>query len=267
MKSALRTGIARMLACAGLGLMAHTAACAFPTPDDLANAYRRTVRQQLHPPSDEIRYYAGRALLMLEDAGVGLREPQYLVVVDRNPNVQAILVYWLSAAAEPRLIGASPVSTGRTGQYDHFQTPTGVFDHTVADGDFRAEGTKNELGIRGYGRKGMRVYDFGWQQALRGWGRGGLSTMRLQMHATDPDFLESRLGRVQSKGCVRIPATLNTFLDRFGVLDADYEAEATAGQPMWVLAPERTPAAGAGRYLVILDSDRPARPRWSPAPR
>ncbi|OZI60600.1 L,D-transpeptidase [Bordetella genomosp. 11] len=267
MKSALRTGMASVLACAALAWSGQAAAQAIPTPDDLADAYRRTVRQQLHPPSDDIRYYATSALLMLGSAGITLNEPQYLVVVDRSPNVQAILVYWLGAPSMQRLIGASPVSTGRIGQFDHFQTPTGVFDHSVTDGDFRAEGTKNEFGIRGYGRKGMRVYDFGWQQALRGWGRGGMGTMRLQMHATDPDILESRLGRVQSKGCVRIPASLNVFLDRFGVLDADYEAEARAGRPLWVLSPDRTPVDGAGRYLVIVDSGRTARPPWSPAPR
>jgi hypothetical protein len=263
---ALRTGIARFVVAVGLALPCITAAFGAPTPDDVTAAYRRMVRQQLYLPADEIKDYGRRALLMLKDVHVVLLEPQYLVVVDRDPKVQLILVYWISSSAEPRLIGASPVSTGRVGQFDHFQTPTGVFDHSLSNPDFRAEGTRNVLGIRGYGKKGMRIYDFGWQQAKRGWGRGGLSTMRLEMHATDPDMLESRLGRVQSKGCVRIPSGLNTFLDRFGILDAAYEAAADAGETMWVLSSERTPAAGAGRYLVILDSDRRARPPWGPAP-
>uniref|UniRef100_UPI0039F0E034 L,D-transpeptidase n=1 Tax=Bordetella sputigena TaxID=1416810 RepID=UPI0039F0E034 len=255
-----------MLACASLAPASATIA-APPTPDDLAAAYRRMVRQRLSPPPSESAYYGLRALLMLREAGIYLASPQYVVVVDRNPHVQAIFIFWLDPAKGERLIGASPVSTGRIGQFDHFQTPIGVFDHTVLDGDFRAEGTKNEFGIRGYGSKGKRVFDFGWQEAERGWGNGGSGTMRLQMHATDPSILEPRLGSVQSKGCVRIPGGLNTFLDHFGVLDADYEAALAAGERVWVLPPDREPAAGAGRYLVILDSARANRPAWSPPPR
>jgi hypothetical protein len=37
-----------------------------------------------------------------------------------------------------------------------------VFEHTIAHLDFRAEGTRNEFGVRGYGVKGMGVLDFGW---------------------------------------------------------------------------------------------------------
>jgi hypothetical protein len=32
-----------------------------------------------------------------------------------------------------------------------------------------------------------------------------------------------RLGRPAFKGCVRIPAAMNRFLDRHSILDADYE--------------------------------------------
>jgi len=51
----------------------------------------------------------------------------------------------------------------------------------------------------------MRVFDFGWAQGERGWGSGGLSQLRLQMHTTDPDYLEQHLGSAMSKGCIRIP--------------------------------------------------------------
>ena len=30
----------------------------------------------------------------------------------------------------------------------------------------------------------MRVFDFGWQMAEKGWGKGGEGVIRLQMHAT-----------------------------------------------------------------------------------
>ncbi|WP_347815613.1 L,D-transpeptidase [Achromobacter mucicolens] len=173
------------------------------------------------------------------------------------------MVYWLPAGGLPVYVGASPVSTGRIGQFDHFETPTGVYAHTLANPDFRAQGTKNANGILGYGAKGMRVYDFGWQQALRGWGNGGISTMRLQMHATDPVLLEPKLGTPQSKGCIRIPATLNRLLDSFGLLDADYELAADLIAPPWVLQPGRTPVFGAGRYLIIVDTGRDSRPGWA----
>ena len=65
------------------------------------------------------------------------------------------------------------MSTGLPGRFDHFETPLGVFDHVVDDPDFRAEGTRNELGIRRYGRKGARIYDFGWVLARKGWGDRG----------------------------------------------------------------------------------------------
>jgi hypothetical protein len=90
--------------------------------------------------------------------------------------------------------------------------------------------------------------------------------MRLQMHATDPDVLEQRLGRVASEGCIRIPATLNTFLDMHGMLDAAYEQAVAAGDKVWVLNPDRQTIAQPGRYMVIVDSLAALRPAWSPAP-
>lgn len=253
------------------GLLAFAIWCAFggtafAQPAALAAAYREQVVQQLSVPPDEALRYAALALAALQRAGAALAVPQYVAVVDRSPQVQAILLYWFPTGEAASLIGASPVSTGRVGQFDHFETPLGVFDHSTANPDFRAEGTVNAVGFRGYGAKGMRVYDLGWQQATRGWGKGGQSTMRLQMHATDPVFAEPRLGSVQSKGCIRIPATLNRLLDHFGVLDADYASATADGKPRWVLKDDRQPIADAGRYLVVVDSQREARPEWSPAP-
>ena len=73
----------------------------------------------------------------------------------------------------------------------------------------------------------MRVWDFGWQPAERGWKvEPDLVDIRLLMHATDPDYLEQRLGRPASQGCIRVPAAMNRFLDMHGVLDADYERAA-----------------------------------------
>jgi hypothetical protein len=105
----------------------------------------------------------------------------------------------------------------------------------------------------------MRVWDFGWQWALKGWhddGEGG--DIRIQMHATDPDILERRLGHPASEGCVRLSAALNRFLDKHGVLDADYEQAAfTDMRYNALLRSDRTPSILAGRLLVVIDTQQP----------
>lgn len=235
----------------------------------LVLAFQQEVERRLELPPEARTRYAQELEAALADAGIPLLKSQYALVLDRNPYVQAILVYWLDAQAvsdRAHFIGAAPASTGRPGAYDYFITPLGVFAHTLANKDYRATGTRNKLGIRGFGRKGMRVYDFGWALGERGWGRGGISQMRLLMHATDPDYLEQHLGQVWSKGCIRIPATLNTFIDHYGLLDADYERALANGKRLWMLRPDRTPTAWSGRYLVIVDSGSTERPAWSPEP-
>lgn len=233
---------------------------------EMAALYRAQVDRRLDVPAVEARRYGHLAEEALTRAGVSLAQPQYVAVVDRDPNVQAFFLLWRSAQGEFQWVGASPVSTGRPGRFDHFETPLGVFEHTTGNPDFRAEGTRNSKGIRGYGAKGMRVYDFGWQRAPRGWGDGAVSDMRLQMHATDPDLLERRLGSAQSKGCIRIPASLNRLLDHYGILDADYEQALRDGRKLWVLDAQREPVTDPGRYLIVVESGRQDRPDWSPAP-
>lgn len=213
------------------------------------------------------RAYGRRLQAALAAKGLDALSRQYVVLVDRNPNVQALFIYFRgNPAGAWTLIGASPVSTGLPGRYDHFVTPLGVFEHTPRNMDFRAEGTLNENGIRGYGARDMRIFDFGWTDAERGWGKGGVSSMRFQMHATDPDKLEPLLGIRHSKGCVRIPGSLDRFFDHFGILDADYEAMADAGLSLWVLHADRSVTPWAGRYLVVVDSGAKSRPAWSPLP-
>ncbi|WP_431824245.1 hypothetical protein [Burkholderia sp. F1] len=43
-----------------------------------------------------------------------------------------------------------------------------MFTHTPDNMDFRAEGTTNDNGIRGDGRRDMRIDDFGWVDSERG---------------------------------------------------------------------------------------------------
>ena len=236
---------------------------AAPAAVPLAIEFEQAVASQLRPPPDVVAGYATRLQGALDGAGVRIERPRFVALVDRSPKVQALLLLWGSAGMVWRLVGAAPASTGLPGRYEHFATPLGVYDHSVANPDYRAEGTKNEFGIRGYGRKGARVYDFGWVPAVKGWGNGAMSVMRLQMHATDPDYLEQRLGTAQSKGCIRIPAALNEFIDRYGVLDEDYQEETDAGRRLWVLRGDRIPTPWAGRYLVVVDSMSSERPDWS----
>jgi len=231
---------------------------------ELGALFAEQVERRLDLAGGERSQYAQRLSAALASAGLADLPPQYFVLVDIAPKAQAVMIYWKSDDGQFHFIGASPASTGRPGEFEHFRTPTGVFDHSIANLDFRAEGTKNEYGVRGYGVKGMRVYDFGWQKALRGWGGDGESPMRLQMHATDPDMLEPRVGTPQSKGCIRIPAALNAFIDRYGLLDADYERAAAQGKHLWVLRPDRQPTPWSGRYLVIVDSARSGHPAWAP---
>jgi len=196
----------------------------------------------------------------LSDAGYQIMQPHLVVVVDRNPRVQELAIVLVQVGPRPwQVIGGSKVSTGQANRRGYFITPTGVFPHTPDIIDYRAEGTFNENHIRGLGIKGMRVWDFGWQVAQKGWlPAGEFGEMRLLLHATDPDVLEQRLGRPASQGCVRIPAGMNRFLDVQGVLDAAYE-RAAAEDPRIaaVLLPERTPTWLAGQVMVVVDSSEP----------
>ena len=229
-------------------------------------AFDAEVGQRVDLPADAL---AARVTLLeaaLAGKGIDWHDPQFVVLVDRSPNVQVLLVLLGAPHAGWQLIGAAPVSTGQPGRFEHFRTPLGVFEHSLANPDFRAEGTKNELGIRGYGRKGARVFDFGWVAAPKGWGDHATSVMRLQMHATDPDILEPRLGTAQSKGCIRIPSTLNAFIDGHAILDADYDEALAGGARFWVLREDRQRPPVPGRYLVVVDAEAGERPTWSPLP-
>ncbi|MFM0247527.1 L,D-transpeptidase [Paraburkholderia sediminicola] len=233
----------------------------------LRGVFAQDVTRRLKVPAVEQRAYAERLQTALGENTLGNLSGEYVVMVDRNANVQALFIYFRATPADSwQMIGASPVSTGRPGEYDHFITPLGVFEHTPSNMDFRSEGTLNENHIRGYGKRDMRIFDLGWAQGERGWGKGGMSQMRFQMHATDPDRLEPLLGIRHSKGCVRIPASLNAFLDHYGILDAEYAALVESGKSLWVLKSDRQVTPWAGRYIVVVDSERKSRPAWAPAP-
>ena len=226
--------------------------------------FAREVDRRLDVPQADQQRYILQLEQVLRPDGLADAAGQSLILVDRSPLVQAAMVLVRTQAGAWHWLGATPVSTGKPGTFEHFLTPLGAFAHTLENPDFRALGTLNKNRIRGYGVRGRRVFDFGWQLAERGWGDGGTSNMRLQMHATDPRVLEPRLGRVGSEGCIRIPATLNVFLDIHGVLDADYERAAASGQKLWILKADRQTVPWPGRLMVVVDSQAAGRPAWSP---
>ena len=237
------------------------------SPNDLKIEFIKTVTSHLALPPEVVTLYANSLNESLQSSGSLLDGPQYIVLADRNPNIQLVMIFWGDGKNTWQLIGAAPVSTGLPGTFDHFLTPLGVFNHSLDNPDFRAEGTKNEFGFKGYGEKGLRVYDFGWVEEARGWGNGEKMMMRLQMHSTDPDLAENHLGVPRSKGCIRIPAAVNTFIDRYGLLDFDYDAGVEKGLNYWVLRKDRIPTSTPGRYLVVIQSHADTRPVWSPLPK
>jgi lipoprotein-anchoring transpeptidase ErfK/SrfK len=218
---------------------------------------REVPRLIVDPPAAERRWIE-RSQAAVSGSNERIDRPQLLVVVDRNPRVQQMRILVARPDADWQDLGGTRVSTGQTGRFDYYLTPTGVFLHTDAILDWRAEGTFNENHIRGLGLKGMRVWDFGWQTAIKGWGTEEQGQIRLLIHATDPANLERRLGRPASKGCVRIPAAMNRFLDRRGVLDADYERVALE-DPRFaaLLSADHTPTPLAGNMLVVIDTSQP----------
>lgn len=205
----------------------------------------------------------------LAGAAITIDRAQLVVAVDRNPAVQALCLLLARPDGDWQALGGGRVSTGQAGRKGYYITPTGVFAHTEAIIDYRALGTVNENGIRGLGAKGMRVWDFGWQWAQKGWRADREpGEIRLLLHATDPDLLEPRLGRPASQGCVRVSAAMNRFLDHHGVLDHRYEAAAAGDARIRsVLALDRQPTPLAGDLLVIVDSaDGTTEPAGAPPP-
>ena len=197
----------------------------------------------------------------LRSAGADLSVSQFLVYTDRNPTTQMLFLAFYDAAAQTvRLLGTDFISSGklRPGE-DSFLTPVGVFENLPENWGYRAQGTKNSKGWRGLGARGSRVWDFGYQQAPRQFRQGVYdSQMRLLMHATDPDQGEPRLGGPDSKGCVRVSAAANAFLDRHSILDRHYErlAGTDTDRDLWLLRTDRSPTAHPGSYLVVGDSAR-----------
>jgi hypothetical protein len=263
-----RRGLA--LACAGLAALLAGCVARPPAPADrpdaaapeaarLRAAMLAEVPGAVAPDPARAAGWARLAQAALARAGQAPGRSEVALVVDRAPAVQRIALVLLRAAGGIEVLAEAPASTGRTGRRGYFVTPTGVFANDGAILGYRALGTPNAQGIRGLGARGMRVWDFGWHAAPRGWtGDGSAAPIRFLLHATDPDILEPRLGSPDSQGCVRIGGAMNRFVDRNGVMDAEIERQAAESPRVAaLLAPGRTPSPIAGRLLVVVDSAAP----------
>jgi len=207
------------------------------TPRDLSRRYTALVDRQLRVPSNEALIYGGLAENEVAAFREPLTGPQYMLVVDSCPAVQAAFLFWRLLPGRYELIGASPASTGNPEQAGCVQTPQGVFAQAQVE----------------YGRRlTSRIYDFGRQRTRRGT-RGGFADLRLQARAAT-GRTGALLGQVQSDGCVLLPPGLVAFLDQFGVLDhGRQQGKTPAGESL----------PFAGRYLVVVDSERDERPEWA----
>ncbi|WP_173085658.1 hypothetical protein [Fundidesulfovibrio magnetotacticus] len=194
-------------------------------------------------------------------SGLRFDGTQFFAYADRNPKAQFIVVGLYDARSERiDILGADLISSGNIEKGgDYFETPIGVFENLLDNFSYRAQGTPNQEGWRGLGAKDSRVWDFGYQRGLKKYKDGNtMSQLRLLMHSTDPERGEPRLGRTDSKGCVRISAGLNRFLDTHAILDSHYEQWAKSRPDSWLFKKERKPTAYPGKYLIIGDSSQSA---------
>ena len=175
-------------------LLGQAAYAADAAVQELDVQFARQVDRRLELPLSDQGRYIGLVQQALAQAGLHMLQAQTVLVADRNPFIQAAFLLLLTGSGDWHWVGATAVSTGKPGSFDHFITPRGVFLHSPDNPDYRAAGTYNENHIRGYGVRNMRVFDFGWQIAERGWGDGGSSPMRLAAHATDPERLGAPAG-------------------------------------------------------------------------
>ncbi|MFT9332657.1 MAG: L,D-transpeptidase [Acetobacter persici] len=224
----------------------------------LNSAFRHEVPVALKVSSAQKAAWIALAKEQIQQASFPLDRPQVVLVVDRNPAVQRMcLMLALPGQSDWQVIGSTKVSTGTTGRKFYYITPNGVFINTADIIGYRALGTKNEHCIIGNRTKGMRVWDFGWQWAEKGWlpvprEKGQI---RLEMHATDPVYLESRLGHVASEGCIRIPSSLNVFIDKHGLIDVEDEQMAVIDNRFRaLLRPDRVATPLAGSAVIVVDS-------------
>lgn len=210
------------------------------TPRELAQRFDAAVAEKLKVPQNEVWIYAGLAEAELAGHPDGLAGPQYLLVVDSCAYIQTAFLFWRLLPGRFELVGAAPASTGTAQRPGCVETPCGVFPQASAWDAGRAMAS--------------RVYDFGTQRARRGPG-AGFAPLHLQARAAVGRH-RALLGTAQTDGRVLLPPSLVAFLDSHGVLDAQRTDRTT---------PQGDVLPFAGRYMVVIDSEREERPEWAAA--
>jgi len=218
----------------------------------LKEVFAQRIRSKIEIDQDYQKRIFEDALEKLEKALVS--ESQYFLYVDRSPSKQIIFVCFFDKEKKEILeIGRDRVSTGNPRHKGYFLTSLKMFKNTIDHLGYRADGTKNKRGWRGLGRRNSRVWDFGWQETDK---NSQIFKIRFLMHATDPDYGESQLGKPVSRGCLRISAKLNEFLDQYGLIDRDYERNKHLQKVQRLLRKDRTPVFYQGEYLIVGDSSK-----------
>jgi hypothetical protein len=226
--------------------------------DLIAAAMARAVPDPVSLSAERQEALVSLARQMAAEDHLFIRQPQLVLIVDRAPQAQLLAMTLAEPDGGWRILGTRHVSTGKPGRLQHFKTPVGVLLNDGSEIGYRAQGTFNQYHIRGLGVKGMRVWDFGWQTTDDWRTPDATMAVRVEMHATDPNVLEARIGRADSEGCVRLPDSLNRFLDRHGIIDAAIErlGDTDSGYRA-LLSPELDPTPLAGDAVIVVDSSEP----------
>lgn len=181
---------------------------------------------------------------------------QFFVFIDRNPDKQIAFVgIFESSRYKIHKIGVDKISTGNNKRAGYWLTPIGIYANSLEFVGWRAEGTKNSKGWMGLGRKGSRIWDFGWQVTeKKPNSKLDERKIRLLLHSTDPFDGEKKLGSAASQGCIRISSQLNNFLDHYGIIDSEYEKNRNKKRISWLLKKDRQVSPLAGKYVIVEDS-------------
>ena len=84
----------------------------------MRQTFAKEVNRKLTVPLADQQGYGRLLQHTLDENSHGDLANEFVVLVDRSANMQAIFVYFRAKADDPwSMIGASPVSTGRPGSY------------------------------------------------------------------------------------------------------------------------------------------------------
>jgi hypothetical protein len=160
------------------------------------------------------------------------------------------LAYWNSEYQSFRISEKySSVSTGLIGRFNYYETPKGWFEQLPENAGWRSQGIPGEkYGLRGYGKKDLRIWDFGWQESSGYWNeKFQKRKIRLAMHSINKKVLEPLLGEKASRGCVRIHSNANEFIDNNSILDNNLFKSNIS----WLLK-RKTKTSDSGSFILII---------------